>query len=977
MAYRRWLVLASLSFCAACSRDTGILVSVTRGTALTASIDQLQFVIGAETATPGMFVKRADDPDVPVPVAGRDLLKNPYKLLLHDSPAAGSPTVALMVAVIASSNGTPVAFAAFDQPQAFAKEQVLERDLVLTAATLGQEFSQPYGCLVWSADRIVPESDVDCDGDPPTDCDDTDGGPLPDGCLGGECDQDSQCSTLKGAPSCAGGGWKCIAGVCTAQCACSSNAPPVPCYEGPMGTEGVGVCHGGVRYCANGQLGPCTGQVVPSPEACNLQDDDCNGAVDDGLGTFSCGIGGCAVVVPACHQGVIQTCVPGVAQLRDLCDGKDENCDGVIDGGCNCVHVATTGNDTMAVTDNNVTPFVTIQAAVNWGDSLPTKRTSVCVADTAVCNTTRATYDKTVLTMANGISVYGGYESTGWTRCGGATALVMDVPEGVVFPSTVTTPTVLDGFSITRATAGGLAQVVGVTVMGAKGATISNVMVLDAPAAPTTIGVDVSGGGSATILHSTIAGGAGSVLSVAVRAVGSHVDLLDNCPQLDSTGACNIGCSMGSTGGVLIGRNGPAVVGGGTGESYAVLLDGAVGSTVVQSLLCGVGGATGAGLRVRNDGKGVIVRQNSIYQSGAGVDSHAVWLEDCKDASPWIVANANITSAGASASSRADGVHAIGACHPVIDSNRLIVGGSEGNAGACNGVHCGQSAAGVASRCTVLGADLQVINGAGGGVPPTSTGVRCDAGSCLRVERNIISGHAGVDVVGLSLSSTGTFVDRNVITGGCTTNSAVGILAQNAYARIQSNRVSGGGCTNGTATSSLNFYGMRVALTAGGNQLDVDSNDLDGGGQMLGCTSHGVKLESGMPLPAAPAGVFRSNIVVSGMCPMRYDFREADANADPSVLDSNDFDPQLAPTALYIDEGATTLSSAAAINGLTDAQSSGNLSQDAMFTSYPSNLHLLTGSVCIGAGSTVNPPVNDLDGVLRKSPPSIGCYEGN
>ncbi len=55
-----------------------------------------------------------------------------------------------------------------------------------------------------------------------------------------------------------------------------------PCYTGPSGTEGVGVCHGGTQTCAGGVFGPCEGEVLPSPEVCDGLDDDCNGIVDDG-----------------------------------------------------------------------------------------------------------------------------------------------------------------------------------------------------------------------------------------------------------------------------------------------------------------------------------------------------------------------------------------------------------------------------------------------------------------------------------------------------------------------------------------------------------------------------------------------------------------------------------------------------------------------------------------------------------------------
>jgi len=51
-----------------------------------------------------------------------------------------------------------------------------------------------------------------------------------------------------------------------------------PCYDGPAGTEGVGLCKEGTATCeADGSAyGPCTGQVVPAAESCaNPADENC------------------------------------------------------------------------------------------------------------------------------------------------------------------------------------------------------------------------------------------------------------------------------------------------------------------------------------------------------------------------------------------------------------------------------------------------------------------------------------------------------------------------------------------------------------------------------------------------------------------------------------------------------------------------------------------------------------------------------
>jgi hypothetical protein len=51
-----------------------------------------------------------------------------------------------------------------------------------------------------------------------------------------------------------------------------------PCYEGPDGTEGVGICHAGTHTCTQGQWGACEDEQIPLVEDCNaIGDEDCNG----------------------------------------------------------------------------------------------------------------------------------------------------------------------------------------------------------------------------------------------------------------------------------------------------------------------------------------------------------------------------------------------------------------------------------------------------------------------------------------------------------------------------------------------------------------------------------------------------------------------------------------------------------------------------------------------------------------------------
>jgi hypothetical protein len=103
-----------------------------------------------------------------------------------------------------------------------------------------------------------------------------------------------------------------------------------PCYSGAPETRGVGLCADGTQTCADGVFPlTCDGEVLPATELCNGEDDDCNGTIDD-LGTQTCGVGACASTAYVCLNGVPQTCTEKLPSL-ELCDGVDNDCDGETD----------------------------------------------------------------------------------------------------------------------------------------------------------------------------------------------------------------------------------------------------------------------------------------------------------------------------------------------------------------------------------------------------------------------------------------------------------------------------------------------------------------------------------------------------------------------------------------------------------------------------------------------------------------------
>jgi hypothetical protein len=186
--------------------------------------------------------------------------------------------------------------------------------------------------------EVCDGKDNNCDGQVDEGCSCTDG--ATQNCYAGPNDTLNVGACKGGTQACSGGQWGlCTGQVLPKPEACDGvdddcNGKIDDGLGGDPCTLGLsGVCAMGAKKCIGGSY-VCSQVNFPTAEACDGLDNNCNGQIDEGNpgGGGACMTGqpgACAVGVTNCQQGLLK-CVANIAQT-EVCDGIDNDCNGVVD----------------------------------------------------------------------------------------------------------------------------------------------------------------------------------------------------------------------------------------------------------------------------------------------------------------------------------------------------------------------------------------------------------------------------------------------------------------------------------------------------------------------------------------------------------------------------------------------------------------------------------------------------------------------
>jgi hypothetical protein len=617
--------------------------------------------------------------------------------------------------------------------------------------------------------------------------------------------------------------------------------------------------------------------------------------------------------------------------------GGGTTCEGAPGPDCACLKVTLEGDDGAALASAGSLAFGSVQAAIDFAAANPAGTTNVCVAPGSTCGVT-ATFsyaegDGAGLTLRNGVSVYGNYESSSWTRCGDSTTNLAANAAGlgIVFGPEIAEETVLDGFDVSGNVA---AEDAAVVADGAVGAKLANVRVVVPAGGGPSVGVAAVRGAILGLSHVNIAGGSNELSTTGVRAIGAAVTVSDSVIQV--------------TGGT---------------SAVAIELSDAPGSVLTTSTLSARGtiGATVSALSIAGDAEGTWINGNSLRASGPAYALSGVAIHDC-DGELRIEGNTiaadNPTSGYMSGQPPTYGAQIRGTCTAHVTANSIVsIGGNDivNTALFCN------------APCSIeANPDIHVDKTGQrvGGVQGLATGILCEG--CREIRNNVVNGLVNPSGAHRSTvyQSTGvtvrgaTLVALNRITGGCSAT-AVGVEAGDG-ARLENNLILGrpdsSDCGEEIPTYSGSSIGVRT-LSA----VDIHSNRIIAG--------YGENESVGIATRSGGSSVILRNNQFFGYTAALRGVAFGQVPSLFGVLENNDFGGPIRT------EGPQpeVFDTPEEINALPGA--SGNLVGACAGPSYDMDFHLIGGSRCIDAGTATNAPARDWDGELRDSQPDIGPDE--
>jgi hypothetical protein len=519
-------------------------------------------------------------------------------------------------------------------------------------------------------------------------------------------------------------------------------------------------------------------------------------------------LGACSIGTQTCTGGVWGACI-FPAPTTEICNGIDDNCNGMVDEGCteDCIVVAP-GKDDGGMSDGTVAhPYRTIEAALAMAseqDGGAPKR--VCVAGGTTCAEATTYVLDIPLAMANGSRMQGNYALTdsGLIYCASTqpptTTLQFKASQhGVVFGESVVLPTELSGFVIERFSGASItpsaAAISAILVNGGTGVTLSGIFVTDAPTGDTTYGVDVENGGQATLVGSSISGGQGRSSAIGVYVNGGSVNLLNNCDTY-SQGICNTSCSSTSAVLGIRGRSSSAAGSIGMADTSAVYITKASPSTssIVGNTLCGGTGDSAVTARSAN-----------------------LATLHCESGACATIAGNNIT-AGTGRETLA--VNLVGG-FSLVDKNLIVAGcGIDTSTGLVlddtkarlqnNRILGGQCTSGPATISAVTFYGVHILLGSSAGEPD----VHSNDIDPMGASGNCQSIGVAIDRSSGTGASAGILRNNLISAGNCRKRFAVEELSNTTARVVENNDLYEGESSSATDTSVLYHRGDTDALTA-------------------------------------------------------------------------------------------------------------------------------------------------------------------